>query len=327
MTNEQWQAALQAHPEANFLQTPAWQQVNQTLGRKVIVESFGDTSFALMIVKAARRGRYLEIPGGPLLDWSDPDLVARAFARIGELARAERCAFVRFRPQLLNTPENQQIMVQAGAVKAPFHLHAEHTVIIDLTPSEDDLLAAMRRQTRYEVRRSIKLGLTVTHDNSEATFRLFHQVQLETAAKQHFIPPTLDDLLAYREAFQDAAQIYLVHQEDQLVAAGLILTSGREAAYFEAASTDLNRHLPGAYALQWQVIRDLKAQGIARYNLWGIAPPNSPHHRYAGVTTFKTGFGGQVTEFIPAQDIVVRPLAYQKTKLIETVRKKRRHLS
>ena len=128
----------------------------------------------------------------------------------------------------------------------------------------------------------------------------------------------------------DAVQARTVstrRQSASPIAYGLILRSGAEADYFEAASTPLNRKLPGAYALQWQVMRDLKKQGVKRYNLWGIAPPGQPHHRYAKVTTFKTGFGGEITEYLPAHDLVINPLRYQKTKLIETIRKKRRHLT
>jgi hypothetical protein len=181
----------------------------------------------------------------------------------------------------------------------------------------------------------------VKQGNDDKVFELFHQIQAETAARQHFIPPNLKDLLAYKRAFGDDISIYyVVHcdgdspspeadlvSSEAIIAMGIIIKNGDEADYFEAASTDLNRKLPGAYALQWQVIQDLKKQGIKRYNLWGIAPPGQPHHRYAGVTTFKTGFGGEVTEYIPAQDIIVNPLKYSLTYLIETIRKKRRHLS
>ena len=121
--------------------------------------------------------------------------------------------------------------------------------------------------------------------------------------------------------------IYLSRSsEHEPIAYGLILVSGLEAEYFEAASTDLGRKLPGAYTLQWQVIRDLKAQGIKRYNLWGIAPLGQKHHRYAGVTTFKTGFGGDIIEYLPAQDLVLRRGRYLLNLAIETLRKKIRHL-
>ena len=159
-------------------------------------------------------------------------------------------------------------------------------------------------------------------------FKEFHAVQAKTAKRQNFIPPSLKELLAERAAFSpDHLKLYkVVTDQNEPVAYGLILMYGDEAEYFEAASTDLNRKLPGAYALLWQAIKDLKKQGIKRFNLWGIAPPNVEHHRYSGVTTFKTGFGGDVIEFIPAQDIVVSKLKYKLDELVENARKKKRNL-
>ena len=309
----------------NFLQSAAWAKMNELIGHKVIAEKFGKSK-TYMIVKSAKRGRYLEIPGGPTLDWQNQKAVAAAFSKIKEIARNEKCVFVRFRPQLLKTAENLAKMKALGAKPAPMHLHAEHTVILNLEKSEEELLKNMRRQTRYEVRRAEKLGLKVKSGNSKELFEEFYEVQQETARRQHFVAPNLKTLLAEREAFGDGAQIYVAYISEEPVAYGLILRSAADAAYFEAASTDLNRKLPGAYAIQWQVIKDLKKQGVKIYNLWGIAPPNQPHHRYAGVTTFKTGFGGEVVEFIPAQDIVINQVKYALDYTVETIRKKRRHL-
>ncbi|MBR3135165.1 peptidoglycan bridge formation glycyltransferase FemA/FemB family protein [Candidatus Saccharibacteria bacterium] len=148
---------------------------------------------------------------------------------------------------------------------------------------------------------------------------------METARRQHFIPPDLKTLLAEREAFGKNAQIYIASLDDK-IAYGLTISDGDEAEYFEAASTDLNRKLPGAYALQWQAMKDLKKQGIKRYNLWGIAPPGVKNHRYSGVTTFKTGFGGEIVEFVPAHDIIISPARYKIDLAVEKLRKKRRNL-
>lgn len=322
-----WSAVLKTHPEANFLQSPTWARMNELIGHKTSLINFSSDAWCQIIIKNARRGRYLEIPCGPLLPWNDEAIIRRMFASIKKLAKQEKCAFVRLRPQLVNTPENLQLLKNLNLKKSPMHLAAEHTVILDLTKSEDELLKDMRRQTRYEVRRASKLGITVDHGNSEQLFREFHTVQSATAARQHFIPPDLATLLAERTAFGDHAQIYVAKTSgNQPIAYGLILSDGQEAAYYEAASAELNHKLPGAYALQWQVIRDLKKQGITRYNLWGIAPPGQKNHRYSGVTTFKTGFGGEIREFVPAHDLVISPLRYALDWTIETIRKKRRHL-
>ena len=71
---------------------------------------------------------------------------------------------------------------------------------------------------------------------------------------------------------------------------------------------------------------DSRPLGLKRYNLWGIAPPGAKHHRYAGVTTFKTGFGGDLVEYVPAHDLVLKPGRYLIDLAVETIRKKRRHL-
>lgn len=325
-TRDNWQTAIDKHPETNFLQTPVWAKANQLMGFSPIVKVTKDFFF-VAFDKHAKRGHYLEIPGGPILDWNDQAVAKQAIDAIKKVASDNGCAFVRIRPQIIDSKENRATLAKLGAKIAPMHLAAEHTVMIDLDSTEDELLANMRRQTRYEVRRATKLEIDVEKSNDVAIFKEFHKVQAQTAARQHFIPPTLDVLMAEREAFQDDAMIYKATTKDgEPIAYGLILTGNGEGDYYEAASTELNRKLPGAYALQWQVIKDLKKQGIKRYNLWGIAPKNQPNHRYAGVTTFKTGFGGEVTEFIPAHDIIIDPIRYKLNLAVETVRKKRRHL-
>lgn len=323
----EWQEVVERFPEANFLQSPAYGKMHELLGAKVVTREFNKGGRALMIVRDAKRGRYLEIPCGPLLDWSDKGVIKEAFASITEVAEQEKCVFVRVRPQLLANRDNLQILADLGLKKSPMHLAAEHTVMLDLKLSEEELLAGMRRQTRYEVRRSLKMGITVDRSNSEEIFREFHLVQVKTARRQGFVPPSLEVLLAEREAFGEKVQIYVARTaEDKPIAYGLIIKDGSEGDYYEAASTDLNRKMPGAYALLWQAMRDLKAEGYERFNLWGIAPAGQPEHRYAGVTTFKTGFGGEVVEYVPAHDLVISRVGYLKDLVVEKARKKRRHL-
>ena len=334
-----WAEIVKKYPEANFLQSPEYGSMNELLGCKVFQEDFDKKARALMIVRNAKRGRYLEIPCGPLVDWSDSKLVAKVFAKITEIAKKEKCVFVRIRPQLKATTENFKILEKLGLKKSPMHLAAEHTVIIDLSKSEEELLAEMRRQTRYEVWRADKLGLVVTKSNDEKMFEEFHKIQAETAKRQNFVPPNLKTLMAEKEAFGENIVIYKASTPDEWgigapfdfptknpIAYGLIIKNGLEADYYEAASTVLNRKLPGAYALLWQAMKDLRSEGYARFNLWGIAPPNQPNHRYAGVTTFKTGFGGEVVEFVPAHDLVISKVRYAADFAFETMRKKRRHL-
>lgn len=327
MKKVDWAKITERFPEANLLQSPEYGEMNKSLGNKVFTEDFEGAGYALMVVRDAKRGRYLEIPCGPLVDFTDKKAVREVFEKIREIAEREKCVFVRIRPQLLDTSENLKILGNLGLRKSPMHLAAEHTVILDLTKSEEELLAEMRRQTRYEVRQAKKKGIVVSKNRSEEIFREFHEVQAETAKRQGFVPPNIRALLALREGFNEAAKIYVAETaEGEKIAYGLVISSGEEADYYEAASTLLNRKLPGAYALLWRAIRDAKAAGARRFNLWGIAPAGQPNHRYAGVTTFKTGFGGEIIEYIPAHDLVISRFKYLKNLVVETIRRKRRKL-
>lgn len=320
-----WKEVVKKYPEANFLQSPDSKKMNEILGDKVI-EIEAKNGFATGAVRNAKRGRYLEIPCGPLVNFKDKKALKDIFDKIRDEATREKCVFVRMRPQLLNSLENLGILKSLGLKKSPMHLAAEHTVMIDLRKSEEDLLSSMRRQTRYEVRRAEKLGIKVSRDNSEKIFKEFHKVQVDTARRQGFIPPNLKVLLAEREAFGDKIWIYKAEVENKAIAYGLIISGGLEGDYYEAASTELNRKMPGAYAIIWQATKDLKASGYERFNLWGIAPAGQTKHRYAGVTTFKTGFGGEIIEYVPAHDMIISKVGYLKNLIVEKARKKRRHL-
>lgn len=319
-----------AHGEANFLQSSSWGKVYELAHEKVFylgVKSGGELmGSAVVILKPARRGRYLEIPGGPLIDWEDKKVVKLMLDGLRELAVKEYCVFVRMRPNIADTEENRMIFARSGLKLSPMHLHAEHTVMLDLTKSESELMSEMRRQTRYEVRRAERLGIKVSYGTSEQAFREFYKVQMATAERQHFITSSEEFILAQREAFGDAARIYKAELDGEVLALGLILLQAPEAIYHEAASTEAGRKYPGAYALQWRVMRDAKAMGCKRYNLFGTAPPNAPNHRYAGVTTFKAGFGGKAVAYLPAHDLVIKNAAYSVTKLIESARKRKRRL-
>ena len=321
-----WRSRFAKHPEANILQSPEWATVNLIKGDGAMFCPLGQDGFVMAIIRNAKRGRYLEIPAGPIIDWDDVDEVEDAIEKIRDIAEKNNCAFIRIRPQILDTPAKRARLKGCGFSPAPMHLGAQNTVMVDLTKTEEDLLASFRRQTRYEIRQAEKRGIIVEKHTNLATFRDFHEKQLETARRQHFVPPDFTELKAEHDAFGKNAVIYSAKTKDgDLICYGLILKAGLEGDYFEAASTELGRQHPGAYAIQWQVIKDLKAEGFKRYNLFGIAPPNQPNHRYAKVTTFKTGFG-EVQNFVPAHDLALSSLKYGLDYLFETARRKRRHL-
>ena len=80
------------------------------LGRKTLHLKIHGAAQVLMVVRDAKRGRFLEISNGPLLDWSNTELVNLVFSEIYKAAIKFKCVFIRFRPAIEDSAENQAIM-------------------------------------------------------------------------------------------------------------------------------------------------------------------------------------------------------------------------
>lgn len=327
----EWADFMDSYETGNFLQSPEWGRAHELVGDTIVrsgVRVDGVLVAAwLGIIKNARRGRYLELPGGPMMNWGDDKLVRMVLSEIRHTARQHNCVFVRIRPQEISNLNMLQKLQQNGLRKAPMHLHAEHTNILDIRPSEEDVLAGMRRQTRYEVRRVEKRGVKISSSQpTPEEIDEFYNIQAETALRHGFVQSPRKFLQSLGQSFGDNIRLYRAEKDGKLLNLALVISWGAEVDYFEAASTPDARQEPGAYGVVWQVIRDAKELGYSRLNFWGIAYSSSSKHRYAGVTTFKRGFGGEDVEYVPAHDMVLKRWRYLINWTVETSRRKKRGL-
>lgn len=329
---KEWEGFLDQHKEANFLQSWHWGEFHKRLGKEIDRSGFYKdkklVGVMLSVVENAKRGRYLTVPGGPIIDWEDKEVVEEAFAQMKQVAKNNSCVFVRIRPQLISSPEAEKLFRKYGCKDSPMHLHAELSNILDITKSEDILLAQMRKTTRYEIKKAEKLGIRIETSRDENLIRPFYEHQMETARRHKFVPFSYNFFREQFKVFFDEhkAYLYTAKFEQQILAQAFIIFYGKEAVYHYGASTEAGRKYPGAYLLQWEAIKEAKRRGLTRYNFWGVAPEESKDHRFYGVSVFKRGFGGEDVEYLHAQDLVINKLRYSFNYFIEIVRKKVRRV-
>jgi lipid II:glycine glycyltransferase (peptidoglycan interpeptide bridge formation enzyme) len=307
-------------------------QTNEALGKKVFylgIHEDGLLGVCLAILENAKRGKYLSIPDGPLLDWqSSEQAVGILFEHLTQLAKSEKCVFIRLRPQLLDNPDNRRLLTSLRFQPSPMHLTAEHTLQLDLKQTPEQILSQMRKTTRYEIKKAQNLGITVTSSTNPQAASDFYQLQLETAQRQHFIPFSKPLIVSEFKHFaqHNQALLYTAKLENKILAQALIIHYPTESSYHFGASTQEGRRLPGAYAIQWQAIQDAQAHRIPRYNFWGIVDEFQTSHRFYGVSVFKRGFGGQEVRYVPAHDLVIDKIKYLPLYYFETFRRKIRKL-
>ena len=329
---KEWEKFLNTNLEANFLQSFNFGAFHENLGKKIRRVGFFNGSklvgVMLVVVEKAKRAIYLIVPGGPIIDWGDKNLVHLFRDTVTEIAKEEGCAFVRVRPQILETTDNAKLFGNLGFKIAPMHLHAELTRQLDLTKSKDELLSQMRKTTRYEIKKAIKLGIKVTVSKNPKDIEEFYKLQKETAKRQHFVEFDKKFLEEQFLAFVKDNQVllYTAHKGRKKLAQAFIIFYGQEADYHYGASTLDGRKYPGAYLIQWEAIKMAKKRGLRRYNLWGVSPQGDTNHRFFGVSVFKRGFGGEDFEYLHARDLIINPIKYKLNWAIETIRKKSRRV-
>ena len=331
---QQWEKYLAEHHAHTFLHSWAWGEFNRRQGHQIFRLGFFNTvgerelrAVALVVHVTARRGSFLLCPHGPVVTPEDAGPVIRALtAYLRSLGTQLHARFIRLCTQLPDQPEFQSLLRQHGYRPAPIHLHPELAWLLNLQPSEPELLAGMRKTMRNLVRRSQRAGITIRPVQSSAEFSQFLELYRQTADRHHYVafPEAylVDELASF--GTQDAL-ILLAEHSGTLLAGAFIVFSGRSAFYHHGASQPSSNHLPAAYLLQWEAIRSARRRGCQWYNFWGIAPRGSTRHPWAGLTQFKQGFGGFSQAYLHAQDYPLR-LSYWVTYIIERARRFRRGL-
>lgn len=348
-----WDEFVTSHPEANFLQSWDFYEFHRARGNEVVrriavEETAAKTTSKTKqsskksspknrtkivgayagVVEHAKRGRHLAIAGGPILDWSDRRLVKAIFQDMQVQGKKLDCVFVRVRPQLEKSEQSLKLMRELSAKPAPMYLSVEYAGVLDLTKSEDEILKGMRQRLRRALRKAEKNGITVETSTDPADIQNFYEIQLQTAKRHDFVSFSEDFLEKQFAAFapNGEAVLYIAKYQGEVLAENFMIFYGNEASYHYGVSSELGTKLSGAPLLHLQAMRDARERGIGRYNLWGIVGEDETWHRFYGVSQFKRGFGVDELKYVPAHDLVLKPLAYLKTLIIEKVRKKVRHV-
>jgi lipid II:glycine glycyltransferase (peptidoglycan interpeptide bridge formation enzyme) len=329
---EIWEGFLKNHPEANFLHSWFWGEFQKSLGRKISRIGFIDSNeiagIMFSYIETSKRGRFLVVPGGPIIDWKDKKQIDLFVQSIRKIAGENGCIYVRVRPQLQNDTFSREIFKKNGFINAPMYLHAELTSQLDITKSEDEMLSSMRKATRYEVKKALKTGIVIEDTYNEKTVDKFIKLQAETALRQKFVPFSKEFLISQFEIFinNGLAKLYTAKYNGKILAQAFIIFYGKEAVYHYGVSSEEGRRYPGAYLIQWEAIREAKRRGLTRYNFWGVSPYDSKDHRFSGLSLFKRGFGGQDFQYLQAQDLIIQHYKYFFNYLIEKIRRKARRV-
>ncbi len=331
-----WNDILLTFPDGHILQTREWAGIKASVGWQaepyVWCDTHGNVVAAAMLLRRKLSKRLpwsvLYAPKGPLLaSWENQTLRARVLEDLQTYARETGAIFLKIDPDVVlgtgvpgqegaqDDPLGQAVQGELDRFGWQFsdeQVQFRNTVLLDLTSSEDDLLAAMKQKTRYNIRLAFRKGVRVRVGGKD-DLPLLYRMYAETAARDGFIiRPREYYLMVWRTLMAaDMAEPLIAEVEGEPVAAVVIFRFGTRAYYFYGMSTGKHRNKMPTYALQWEAIRRAKAAGFRWYDFWGAPDVFNEEDPMWGVFRFKQGFGATVVRTLGAWDFPARPMLYR----------------
>ncbi len=330
---KKWDDFIKSHEEANFLQSWDFYEFHKSRGKKIVRRAAVDDKGKILaayagVVETAKRGTYLAIAGGPILDFKDKELVREIFSDIKKMGEEHKCVFVRIRPQLPLSDNSLKLMRELGLKKAPMYLSVEYAGVLDLHKSEEEILAGASQGFRRKLRKAEKNDIEITADVERGSIEEFCKLEKKHAERQKYVAFSESFLTKQFDAFakNDEVLIYTARKDREILAQNFMIFYGPEASYHYGVSSQLGTKYSAAPLLHMAAMKEARKRGCIRYNLWGIVGLEEKSHRFYGVSEFKRSFGCEELKYTPAHDMILNPVKYQITKVVETARKKIRHV-
>jgi peptidoglycan pentaglycine glycine transferase (the first glycine) len=216
-------------------------------------------------------------------------------------------------PGLADICQRYELLTDTDTIQPP------RTVLIDLRPSTDDILMAMKQKTRYNIRlaeRKGRDGAPGTAEDLPIFNRLMRLRPSETllASTRPTItgPPT--------NCLPPTAALLLAEYEGQPLAGVMVFACGSKGAYLYGASSNEERQRMPSYAVQWAAMQWAKEKGCTSYDMWGVPDAPKPswkttfYRRQDGlwsVYRFKRGFGGDIRRTVGPADRIYNKLVHR----------------
>ena len=283
----------------------------------------------------AARLQVMYVSKGPIFDWANAPLRRKVLEDLQVLARQSGAIFIKIDPDVRlgdgipGQPESQEdptgLAVIANLKESGWRFSDEqiqfrNTVLIDLSPSEEEMLGRMKQKTRYNIRLAGRKGVSI-RVGTPADWGLLYRMYAETSLRDGFVIRGEDYYRTTWEIFSSnppspagsvpVVEPLIAEVAGEPVAAVIVYRFAGKAWYLSGMSADAHREKMPNYLLQWEAMRRAKAAGCTVYDLWGAPEAFNEMDPLWGIFRFKEGLGGKVVRTLGAWDYPTRPIIYR----------------
>ena len=313
-------------------QTKEWQQMvinagDTTSDSAILVSEWsGNQIWSALQIRRVGLGQYgWFVIGGPIVIWNDDELFTEHMKELQSWSLKHGLIFLSFEPLEWKV---EDILLKQKNVKKWFwkKFIEPYTRIIRLDQSYDKILMDMHEKGRYNIRLGEKRGVTVSNNSfSEENIDSFYDLLKDTAKRDGFAINSRSTFESLVSLQSDMIEVRLFEARHPLyidpIASSLYIACGDMAYYYYGASVGDSeaKKLMASFVIQWAMIQYAGETGRKVYDFLGVAPEDKKKHHLAGVTYFKSRFGGEVVKF-PNGCILVLSWKYYLLWIVRWVR-------
>jgi lipid II:glycine glycyltransferase (peptidoglycan interpeptide bridge formation enzyme) len=186
------------------------------------------------------------------------------------------------------------------------------TLLADPGRDEDEIMASFRQQTRYEIKKSLRLGIEVSEEDTPEGWstlaRLDEEVALRAPVRRVGVKEVASISRHWRA--RGAGGTVLVARSDrEPLAAALVILYGNKA-YVPVLPSSRRGKLAASHLLVWEAMRWAKRHACVTYDPVGYNLMARPGDLLWGVNQFKRGFASmdQLTKSVAVHERVFAPV-------------------
>ncbi len=302
MDKEQWNQFIIKN-NGSFLQSWQWGEYQEAIGHKIWRIHTDDFKALLIKHNLPYAKNYLYCPRPVFKNLPDNFL-----NQVRQIAKQEKSIFFKIEP------ENKIGFKEFGFKESSKQIQPHKTIILDLNKSEEELLGQMHQKTRYNIRLAQKKGVSI--EQSQSDINSFLGLLSKTTKRDRFYSHPRGHYLKMVNVLGKAnmLKIFLAKQDNNVIAGSINIFWNKTAIYSHGVSDYSYRNLMAPYLLQWEAIKQAKANGFQYYDFFGI-----DEKKWPGVTRFKKGFNGQEITYSGAFDLIFNKVWYKTYNLIRKI--------